>query len=110
MDVRGCIMSGTKRGLLTSAGTNLQPNRCFGTNRAVKADGFSSDDNGHRDQNTPRRLPQHHGPIFDGPGMAGVWVSDCPLDNSEGASGETLLQIDIAEDRLAAFEWIEVDP
>jgi hypothetical protein len=41
---------------------------------------------------------------------SGVWVSDRPLDNSEGASGEALLQIDIAEDRLAAFEWIEVDP
>jgi hypothetical protein len=38
---------------------------------------------------------------------SGVWVSDRPLDNSEGASGEALLQIDIAEDRLAAFEWIE---
>ena len=38
---------------------------------------------------------------------SGVWVSDRPLDNSEGASGEALLQIDIAEDRLRAFEWIE---
>ena len=38
---------------------------------------------------------------------SGVWVSDRPLDNSEGASGEALLQIDIAEDLLAAFEWIE---
>jgi hypothetical protein len=38
---------------------------------------------------------------------SGVWVSDRPLDNSEGASGEALLQIDIAEDLLAAFEWVE---
>jgi hypothetical protein len=38
---------------------------------------------------------------------SGVWVSDRPLDNSEGARGETILQIDIAGDRLAAFEWIE---
>lgn len=38
---------------------------------------------------------------------SGVWVSDRPLDNSEGASGAVLLQIEIAEDRLAAFEWIE---
>ncbi|MFZ1188952.1 MAG: hypothetical protein WAO16_08215 [Pseudolabrys sp.] len=30
---------------------------------------------------------------------SGVWVSDRPLDNSEGASGEALLQITIAEDR-----------
>ncbi|HVQ79342.1 MAG TPA: hypothetical protein VMS82_05245 [Pseudolabrys sp.] len=34
---------------------------------------------------------------------SGVWVSDRPLDNSEGASGE----IDIAEDLLTAFEWVE---
>ena len=38
---------------------------------------------------------------------SGVWVSDRPLDNNEGASGEALLQIDIAEDLLAAFEWVE---
>ena len=38
---------------------------------------------------------------------SGVWVSDRPLDNSEGASGEALLQIDIAEDLLTAFEWVE---
>jgi hypothetical protein len=37
---------------------------------------------------------------------SGVWVADRPLDNSEGASGEVLLQIEIAEDRLAAFEWV----
>ncbi|MGA7666059.1 MAG: hypothetical protein WBW13_14640 [Pseudolabrys sp.] len=35
-----------------------------------------------------------------------VWVSDRPLNNSEGASGEALLQIDIAEDLLTAFEWV----
>jgi hypothetical protein len=38
---------------------------------------------------------------------SGVWVSDRPLDNSEGASGEALLQIDIAEELLTAFEWVE---
>ena len=38
---------------------------------------------------------------------SGVWVSDRPLDNNEGASGEALLQITIAEDLLAAFEWVE---
>jgi hypothetical protein len=38
---------------------------------------------------------------------SGVWVSDRPLDNSEGASGEALLQIDIAEELLTAFEWAE---
>jgi len=36
----------------------------------------------------------------------GVWVSDRPLDNSEGASGETLLQIEIEESTIAAYEWV----
>ena len=38
---------------------------------------------------------------------SGVLISDRPLDNSEGASGEALLQVEIAEDQLAAFEWVE---
>ena len=38
---------------------------------------------------------------------SGVWVSDRPLDNSEGASGEALLQINIAENLLTTFEWVE---
>jgi hypothetical protein len=37
----------------------------------------------------------------------GVWVSDRALDNSEGASGETLLQIEVAEPFIAAYEWIK---
>jgi hypothetical protein len=37
----------------------------------------------------------------------GVWVSDRPLDNSEGASGETLLQIEVAEPMIASYEWVE---
>jgi hypothetical protein len=38
---------------------------------------------------------------------SGVWVSDRPLDNSEGASGDALLQIEIAEPLIAAYEWVE---
>jgi hypothetical protein len=34
-------------------------------------------------------------------------VSVRPLDNSEGASGETLLRIEIAEPLIAAYEWVE---
>ena len=37
----------------------------------------------------------------------GVWVSDRPLDNSEGASGETLLQIEVEEPLIAAYEWVK---
>jgi len=38
---------------------------------------------------------------------SGVWVADRPLDNSEGASGEALLQVEIAEEILTSYEWIE---
>src|SRR5262249_21233968 len=36
----------------------------------------------------------------------GVWVSDRPLYNTEGASGDTLLQIKIAEEIVAPYEWL----
>ncbi len=38
---------------------------------------------------------------------SGVWISDRPLDNTEGASGEVLLQIEIAEGRIKTFEWLQ---
>jgi hypothetical protein len=38
---------------------------------------------------------------------SGVWVADRPLDNSEGASGEIVLQIEIPEKALRRYEWIE---
>ena len=39
---------------------------------------------------------------------SGVWVSDRPLDmNERNEGGEVVLQIDIAEDLLAEFEWVE---
>lgn len=37
----------------------------------------------------------------------GVWVSDQPLDSNEGATGDTLLAIEIGESLIAPFEWIE---
>jgi hypothetical protein len=37
----------------------------------------------------------------------GVWFSDRPLDSNEGAKGNTLLAIEIPEDVLAPFEWLE---
>ena len=39
----------------------------------------------------------------------GVWVSDRPLNNTEGASGDTVLQIEIAEEIVAPYEWVEYD-
>jgi hypothetical protein len=38
---------------------------------------------------------------------SGVWLSDRPLDNSEGAGGETLLHIEIPEEIIATYEWVE---
>ena len=40
---------------------------------------------------------------------SGVWVADRPLDNSEGASGEVLLEVEIAEEILTSYEWIGKD-
>jgi hypothetical protein len=39
----------------------------------------------------------------------GVWCSDVPLDENEGACGDTLLRIslDLAEDEISTYEWIE---
>lgn len=40
---------------------------------------------------------------------SGVWLSNRPLDENEGACGEILLVIDlnIPEESLAEYEWIE---
>ena len=35
----------------------------------------------------------------------GVWLSDVPLDENEGASSEALLCVECDESRLAPFEW-----
>jgi hypothetical protein len=37
----------------------------------------------------------------------GVWFSDVPLDDNEGASGDTVLSLDIPEQVLAEYEWAE---
>lgn len=37
----------------------------------------------------------------------GVWLSDRPLDLGQGAKGNDLLLLDIPEDEISPFEWIE---
>jgi hypothetical protein len=38
----------------------------------------------------------------------GVWLSDRPLDANEGASGDTILRIAVADEiDIGEFEWIE---
>jgi len=37
----------------------------------------------------------------------GVWLSDRPLDFGQGAKGNDLLLLDIPEDDISPFEWIE---
>jgi len=37
----------------------------------------------------------------------GVWLSDRPLDAADCIDGDTLLKIDISEDLLVDYEWIE---
>jgi hypothetical protein len=37
----------------------------------------------------------------------GVWISDLPLGEGEGATGDALFALDIDEAVIAAYEWIE---
>ena len=37
----------------------------------------------------------------------GVWVSDVPLDENEGACGDSLITLEIPEELFAQHEWIE---
>lgn len=39
--------------------------------------------------------------------FTGVWFSDQPLDENEGARGEYLLSLDIPDEALEEFEWVE---
>ncbi len=36
----------------------------------------------------------------------GVWLADRPLDTHEGAHGATVLVLDIPEDVITPYEWI----
>src|SRR5436305_11586284 len=37
----------------------------------------------------------------------GVWLSDVPLDINEGARGDTVLVLDMPEEVVAEYEWVE---
>ena len=37
----------------------------------------------------------------------GVWISDVPLDENEGAVGDALLLVEIATHLVKGYEWIE---
>ncbi len=39
--------------------------------------------------------------------LSGVWISDRPLDASEGATGEVLLKIEVPADLVRDYEWRE---
>jgi hypothetical protein len=39
----------------------------------------------------------------------GVWVSNVPLDVNEGADGDRLLTIEVSEEAIADYEWVQ-DP
>ena len=38
---------------------------------------------------------------------SGVWLSNVPLDINEGAEGDTLLQLELPEELIADYEWVE---
>jgi len=37
----------------------------------------------------------------------GVWLSDRPLDENEGATGNTVLFVEIPDEVVARFEWVQ---
>jgi len=37
----------------------------------------------------------------------GVWLSDRPLDSNEGAYGDVVLFVDIPEEVVAPYEWVQ---
>lgn len=39
--------------------------------------------------------------------FTGVWLSDRPLDANEGAVGDVVLSIEIPEEVVVPFEWVE---
>lgn len=69
----------------------------------------------HRTDSESAKLISRHG-FRDGQGKyltehprSGVWVSDEPLDENEGAHGDILLEVSIemTETEIAKYEWIE---
>jgi hypothetical protein len=36
-----------------------------------------------------------------------VWISDVPLACNEGVNGDAVLEVEIAEEHVADYEWIE---
>ena len=39
----------------------------------------------------------------------GVWISDVLLDSNEGAIGEVILELNIPEQIVCPYEWVEDD-
>jgi hypothetical protein len=58
---------------------------------AILADGFEDGEGNYLTLNTHR----------------GVWVADFPLDVNDGAIGEHVLALEIPEEQLIEFEWVE---
>ena len=49
------------------------------------------------------------GTYMTGYEFTGVWVSDIPLDENEGADGDVLLALDIPEEIFVKYEWVEAE-
>lgn len=49
-----------------------------------------------------------HGTYLTGEAQSGVFVSDSPVGEDEGAKGEQLLVMDISEGLLAPYEFIDL--
>lgn len=48
-----------------------------------------------------------HGKYLTDRVWCGVWFADRPLDINEGADGDVVLAVDIPDDLLEYYEWVE---
>lgn len=49
----------------------------------------------------------HEGTYMTGTMHTGVWLSDIPLSVMEGAKGNDLLTLEISDEVLAEYEWVQ---
>lgn len=61
----------------------------------------------HRTESSYAATILAHG-FADGAGMdMTVWLSDRPLDINEGAHGDAILLVELPEEEIVEFEWVE---
>jgi len=49
-----------------------------------------------------------HGTYLTGEAQSGVFLSDVPVSLREGATGADLLAVEVPEDVISEFEWVDL--